>query len=84
MKLGKRISVKNLSITSEVALLMTHDINKRKKCFLKVNNIRGFANRIAQIIKQANLHEMCKIVDSCAVKLSEVHTILNVQHPQPI
>jgi hypothetical protein len=47
MKMGKGISVKRLSIKSEVALLMTHDINKQKKCFLKVNNIKGFANRIA-------------------------------------
>jgi hypothetical protein len=47
MKLGKGISVKRLSIKSEVALLMTHDIKKQKKCFLKVNNLRVFANRIA-------------------------------------
>lgn len=47
MKLGKGISVKMLRIKSEIALLMTHDIKKQKKCFLKVNNTRGFANRIA-------------------------------------
>jgi hypothetical protein len=46
MKLGKGIPVKRLSIKSQVALLMTHDIKKQKKCFLKVN-IRGVANRIA-------------------------------------
>jgi hypothetical protein len=46
--MGKGISVKRKSIKSEeVALLMTHDIKKQKRCFLKVNNIRGFANRIA-------------------------------------
>jgi hypothetical protein len=47
MKLGKGISVKRLSIKSEVALLMTHDIKKQKKYFLKVNNISVFANRTA-------------------------------------
>jgi len=47
MKLEKGESVKRQRIKSEVALLMTHDIKKQKKCFFKVNNIRGFANRIA-------------------------------------